>query len=74
MSNELRETINKKIVKSVSRKVNPESIDKEQIDNATNKVLNSYIKYLNKKVNQYHKNDVEIVDNVDYNEKIVLFD
>lgn len=74
MSNELRELVNKKIVKSVSRKINPESIDKELIDNTTNKVLNSYIKYLNKKVNRYHKNEVEIVDNIDYREKVVLFD
>lgn len=74
MSNELRELVNKKIIKSVSRKINPESIDKELIDNTTNKVLNSYIKYLNKKVNRYHKNEVEIVDNIDYREKVVLFD
>lgn len=74
MSEKLREIVNKKLIKSVSKKIEPDFIDKEEIDNTTNKILNSYIKYQNKRINRYHKNEVEIIDNIDYHEKVVLFD
>lgn len=74
MSEKLRELVNKKLIKSVSKKIDIDSIDKEEIDDTTNKILNSYIKYQNKKINKYHKNEIEIIDNIDYHEKVVLFD
>lgn len=74
MSEKLRELVNKKLIKSVSKKMDIDSIDKEEIESTTNKILNSYIKYQNKKLNKYHKNEIEIIDNIDYHEKVVLFD
>lgn len=70
-----QELIEKKVNRRLSRKI-PQNfeIDEEKKNIIVSKVLNSYIKYQNKKVNAYHKEHVEIYDMVDYNEKIVLFD
>lgn len=70
-----QELIEKKVTRRLSRKI-PENleIDEEKKNIIVSKVLNSYIKYQNKKVNAYHKEHVEIYDMVDYTEKVVLFD
>lgn len=69
------ELIEKKVNRRLMRKI-PENceIDEDKKNIIVSKVLNSYIKYQNRKVNAYHKEHVEIHDMVDYNEKVVLFD
>lgn len=69
------ELIEKKVTRSLSRKIPKDAeIDEDKKNMIVSKVLNSYIKYQNKKVNTYHKEHIEIHDMVDYTEKVVLFD
>lgn len=69
-----RELIEKKVKKNLRRKIPKNTeLDEEKTEVVVSKVLNSYIKYQNKKINNFHK-EIEIHDMVNYAEKIVLFD
>jgi len=70
-----REIVENKVVKNLKKKI-PENteLDNTKTNKIINSVLNSYIKYQNKKINIYHKEHIEIHDNIDYCEKFVLFD
>jgi hypothetical protein len=67
VENKVKKNLNKKIPKNTE-------LDDEKVDVVVSKVLNSYIKYQNRKINNYHKHQIEIFDNVNYHEKVVLFD
>jgi len=69
-----RELVEKKVKRNLTRKVKKGAeLDEEKADEVVSKVLNSYIKYQNKKINNFHK-EIEIHDMVNYAEKVVLFD
>jgi hypothetical protein len=70
-----RDIVEKKVKKNLNKRIPKNSeLDEEKVDIVVSKVLNSYIKYQNRKINNYHKEHIEIYDNINYNEKVVLFD
>lgn len=74
-SDAIREIIEEKVVKNLSKRIPADTdLDTDKKNIIVSKVLNSYLKYQNKKIVKYYKEKVEIYDNIDYNEKVVLFD
>lgn len=69
------ELVEKKVIRNLSKKLPKDAeLDEDKKNVIVCKVLNSYIKYQNRKINAYHKEHIEIHDMVDYAEKVVLFD